>query len=143
MKALVSAARSELYDPADESGVVEVRAAVAEKELLKVKVKHLMNRVGFVYDEVFLNHKPPAWHPDSPDRLTNIILTLKASGIWPRLIPLHPRRATLDDIGRVHTREYIEKIRTFGAGELDPDTYLSEGSFDAALHAAGAVMEAV
>jgi acetoin utilization deacetylase AcuC-like enzyme len=44
---------------------------------------------------------------------------------------------------RVHTREYIEKIKTFGSGELDPDTYVSEGTLDAALHAAGAVMEAV
>src|SRR5574342_825976 len=31
----------------------------------------------------------------------------------------------------------------FGAGELDPDTYMSEDSLDAALYAAGAVMEAV
>lgn len=123
--------------------MVEARAAMTERELLKVKVNPFMNRVGFVYDDVFLNHKPPAWHPDSPDRLTNIIVTLKASGIWPKLVPLHPRRATLDDIGRVHRREYIEKIQIFGAGELDPDTYLSEGSLDAALHAAGAVMEAV
>jgi acetoin utilization deacetylase AcuC-like enzyme len=57
------------------------------------------------------------------------------------LIP--PRRATEVDLARVHTPEYIEKIRNMGAGELDPDTYLSEGTFDAALHAAGAVMEAI
>jgi acetoin utilization deacetylase AcuC-like enzyme len=34
-------------------------------------------------------------------------------------------------------------IRNFGTGELDPDTYVSEGTLNAALHAAGAVMEAV
>jgi acetoin utilization deacetylase AcuC-like enzyme len=102
-----------------------------------------MNKVGFAYDEVFLDHKPPVWHPDSPDRLITIISTLKASGIWPGLVLLPPRCATFEDIGRAHTREYIEKIRTFGEGELDPDTYLSGGSLDAALRAAGAVMEAV
>jgi acetoin utilization deacetylase AcuC-like enzyme len=102
-----------------------------------------MKKVGFAFDEVFLRHEPPVWHPDSPDRLINIIVTLKAAGLWPRLIRLSPRQATFDDIVRVHTREYIEKIRNFGSGELDPDTFLSEGTLDAALHAAGAVMEAV
>jgi acetoin utilization deacetylase AcuC-like enzyme len=102
-----------------------------------------MNKVGFIYDEVFLRHDPPRWHPDSPSRLINIVTMLKNSGLWQRLIPIHPRRATFDDIMRVHTREYIEKIKTFGSGELDPDTHVSEGTLDAALHAAGAVMEAV
>jgi len=102
-----------------------------------------MKKVGFVFDEVFLRHEPPVWHPDSPDRLINIIITLKASGLWPRLIPIKPRRATFEDIARVHTQEYVEKIRNFGAGELDPDTFLSEGTLDAALHATGAVMESV
>lgn len=102
-----------------------------------------MKRVGFVFDEVFLRHEPPVWHPDSPDRLINIIITLKASGLWPQLIPITPRLATFDDIARVHTREYIEKIMSFGAGELDPDTFLSVGTLDAALHATGAVMESV
>ncbi|HUI46493.1 MAG TPA: histone deacetylase [Nitrospirota bacterium] len=102
-----------------------------------------MKKVGFAFDEVFLRHEPPVWHPDSPDRLINIIITLKAAGLWPRLILLSPRLATFDDIARVHTRGYIEKIKSFGSGELDPDTFLSEGSLDAALHAAGAVIEAV
>jgi acetoin utilization deacetylase AcuC-like enzyme len=102
-----------------------------------------MHKVGFIYDEVFLRHEPPAWHPDSPDRLINIVNTLKVSGLLTKLVPIAPRRATFDDISRVHTREYVEKIRTFGAGELDPDTYLSEGTLEAALYAAGAVMEAV
>ena len=102
-----------------------------------------MKRVGFVYDEVFLRHEPPVWHPDSKDRLMSINAILKNSSLWPDLIPLKPRRAGYDDIARVHTREYIEKIKNFGAGELDPDTFLSPGMLEAALHAAGAVMEAV
>ncbi len=102
-----------------------------------------MNKVGFVYDEVLLHHEPPDWHPDSKDRLINIIITLKASGLWTKLVPLKPRRASFGDIARVHTREYIDKIRTFGEGLIDPDTYLSPNSLEAALHAAGAVMEAV
>ena len=102
-----------------------------------------MRNVGLVYDEVFLQHVPPAWHPDLGDRLVDIIITLKASGTWPNLTHIKPRRARFDDVARVHTPEYIDKIMKFGSGELDPDTYMSEGSLDAALYAAGAAMEAV
>jgi len=31
---------------------------------------------------------------------------------------------------RVHTFEYVERMRSFGTGELDPDTFLSEGSLE-------------
>jgi len=102
-----------------------------------------MRKVGFIHDEFFLCHEPPSWHPDSPDRIISIIITLKAASLWHDLTILPPRAATEDDIARVHTRDYIEKIKNFGAGELDPDTYLSAGSLDAALHAAGAVIEAI
>jgi len=102
-----------------------------------------MKKVGFVYGDALLKHQPPAWHPDSPERIVNIVSTLKACGLLSRMTLIPPRRATEGDLARVHTREYIEKIKNMGAGELDPDTYLSEGTFDAALHAAGAVMEAI
>ncbi|OGW39320.1 MAG: acetoin utilization protein [Nitrospirae bacterium GWC2_56_14] len=102
-----------------------------------------MKKVGIVYDDVLLRHAPPVWHPDSPDRLTTIIRTLKASGLWDKLIPLAPRPAAFEDIARVHTDPYIQIVRNFGSGELDTDTYLSEGTLNAALHAAGAVMVAV
>jgi acetoin utilization deacetylase AcuC-like enzyme len=102
-----------------------------------------MGNVGFVYDEVFLRHTPPSWHPDSKDRLTSIIVALKASGLWNKLVHIKPRRAEFEDLARVHTREHIERMRNFGAGEIDPDTHVSAGTFEAAFHAAGAVMEAV
>ena len=63
-----------------------------------------MKRVGFVYDEVLLRHEPPSWHPDTGDRLVNIIITLKAAGLWPKLTLIKPREAEINDIARVHTR---------------------------------------
>ena len=102
-----------------------------------------MGTVGFIYDEVFLRHEPPDWHPDSPDRLVNIVLTLKAAGLWSRLDHIPPRKALPEDLALVHTPESIRHIRDLGAGEVDPDTYTSADSFDAASYAAGAVMEAV
>ncbi len=103
----------------------------------------LMNRVGFLYDEAFLRHQPPVWHPDSADRLLRIVHALKSAGLWDRVKILGPRCAGTEDLARVHTTAYIEKIRTAPPGELDPDTFVSDCSFEAALHAAGAVMEAV
>jgi acetoin utilization deacetylase AcuC-like enzyme len=102
-----------------------------------------MNTVGYIYDEVFLYHEPPVWHPDTRDRLINIIIALKSAGLWDKLTHIKPRRATPEDLALVHTPGTIERIRSMGAGEVDPDTYTSVESFDAASFAAGAVMSAV
>ncbi len=102
-----------------------------------------MKRVGFIFDDMFLRHEPPVWHPDSGERLVRIVLSLKADGLWQKLHILPPRSAGLEDLARVHAPAYLETIRTAQPGELDPDTFISECSFEAALHAAGAVMEAI
>jgi len=102
-----------------------------------------MKKTGFIYDDVFLRHEPPSWHPDSRERLTSIISALKDAGIWDQLVHIKPRKAGADDIVRVHNLEYLDRIRNAGQGELDPDTFMSRDSFDAAVHAAGAVLEAV
>ena len=96
-----------------------------------------MKKVGLVYDEIFLRHEPPVWHPDSPERLVSVISALKATGVWPKLLQLKTRKAGLEDLERVHTRAHIERVRDHQAGELDPDTYCSENSYEAAVHAAG------
>ncbi|MCL4475981.1 MAG: hypothetical protein M1508_07125 [Nitrospirae bacterium] len=83
-----------------------------------------MHKVGFVYDDVMLKHDPPPWHPERKARLVCILETLKNSGVWGRLICINPQKASFEDIALVHTPEYIEKIKTFGEGCLDPDTYI-------------------
>lgn len=102
-----------------------------------------MKKVGFIYDEIFQWHKTPAWHPETSDRLVYIVNALKDSNLWNEMIHIKPRLAGYDDIARVHTISYIEKIKTFGIGYLDGDTYMSERSLEAALYSAGAVIEAV
>lgn len=99
--------------------------------------------VGFVYDDVFLKHETPQWHPECKERLISIVNSLKASGLWDRLIHIRPRKAGFEDVESVHNRNYVERVKTFDQGYFDPDTYVSAGSLDAALFAAGAVMEAV
>ncbi len=102
-----------------------------------------MNKVGFFYDDIFLKHEPPQFHPESKDRLVSIANTLKNSGAWEKLIHFKPGSASFSDIALVHSERYIEKVRKFGTGYLDSDTYMSAGSLDASRHAAGAVMEAI
>ncbi len=102
-----------------------------------------MKKAGFIYDDVFLNHLPPEWHPESPQRLKAIHNRLKNSDIWDSLIHLRPKKAGFEEIGVVHTHDYVERIRNFGTGYLDTDTFMSEGTLEAALYAAGAVMEAI
>jgi acetoin utilization deacetylase AcuC-like enzyme len=102
-----------------------------------------VKNVGFIYDEIFLKHETPDWHPERKERLIQIVSTLKKSGLWEKLIHIKPRRATYEDIALVHTPDYIKKIEHFGTGHLDPDTYMSEETLEASLYAAGAMIEAV
>jgi acetoin utilization deacetylase AcuC-like enzyme len=101
-----------------------------------------MKKVGFLYDEIFLRHETPPGHPESPQRLIAILTALKNSDIWNKLIHMRPRRATEEDILEVHTKDYFDKMGAF-TGFYDGDTYVSEHSLEAAMFAAGAVIEAV
>lgn len=102
-----------------------------------------MKKTGFVYDDVFLRHETPQWHPESKERLIAILDALRVSPEWKELVHIQPVKAGFDDVAAVHTHEYVDKIRRMEEGYLDPDTYLSKGSLEAALFAAGAVMAAV
>jgi len=102
-----------------------------------------MSRIGFVYGDAMLKHEPPPWHPERKERLIRILGDLQNSGVSEKLVHLRSKRAGLDDIALVHTREYIEAMRTFGEGCLDPDTYTSQDSLEAALHAAGSLIQAI
>lgn len=102
-----------------------------------------MVKVGFFYDEVYLSHQNPSGHPESADRLRAIMRRLQASPLWPQLVHLPPRAATLAEIALAHERAYVEELQGLGPGFLDGDTFLSEDSFRAAQFAAGAVLAAV
>ncbi len=102
-----------------------------------------MDKVGFVYSPVFLQHETPLGHSESKERLIAITERLKRASFWKDLVLIDPRKAEYHDIELVHTGSYVEKIRNFGTGYIDPDTYISKHSVEAALYAAGAVIEAV
>lgn len=104
-----------------------------------------MSRVGLLYSDVFLDHRT-LQHPEKPERLRWIISGLESSGLFERLEPVAPRKATEEDIARVHTLSHIETIRltqTSARSQLDADTQTSKGSYEAAMLAVGGLCEAV
>jgi acetoin utilization deacetylase AcuC-like enzyme len=91
-------------------------------------------------------HDPGAGHPETRARLGAALDGISEAGLADAVIRLEPRRATEDELGRVHTRSYLEGLRAFcesGGGALDPDTIAAPGSWDTALLAAGATLAAI
>ncbi len=93
-----------------------------------------------------LEHDPGAWHPESPARLAAVLEALKGKE-FSDLVRLEAPRASIDQISRVHKRDYVEALLAAvpqsGRVRLDPDTAMSPGSGEAALRATGAACAAV
>ncbi|MBI1811619.1 MAG: hypothetical protein HYR78_06800, partial [Nitrospirae bacterium] len=69
-----------------------------------------MKKVGLIYDDIFLAHETPQWHPECKERLIAIMDALKSSAIWDKLIHIKPRKAEFKDIEAVHLHDYIERL---------------------------------
>jgi len=102
---------------------------------------------GFIYDDIYLEHKTTPGHPERPERLVEIIKRLKADGLYSQLVQLRPTPAALDWIAMVHSPDYIERARKSSqSGERYLDTAdvpISPRSYEAAVLAAGGVLTAV
>ncbi|MGQ9517196.1 MAG: histone deacetylase family protein [Anaerolineae bacterium] len=99
---------------------------------------------GYVYDPIFLEHDLPG-HPENSRRLLAIRSTLEESDLLPALtlVPAQPIPPEL--LHRVHAPvycQYVERMAQRGGGFLDADTYVTPRSYDAALMAAGGLVEA-
>jgi acetoin utilization deacetylase AcuC-like enzyme len=124
-------------------------------------------RTGFVYDERYLDHDTgvqtkvamrdgsfqlePEPHPSSVYITQRIKQFLDGSGLTAKMKHIVARAAEDEELAVYHTHEFIAGVRkhTEGGpikgdwGEIEIDTPLSRGSFDAALFAAGGAMNAV
>ncbi len=102
--------------------------------------------VALFTDRRMIDHRTPRPHPERPERLEAILRQLQRAG-YPNTCPSLPvREATLEELGRVHSPEYLARVfelEAEGGGMLDPDTWLLPGSGLAARLAAGAAVEAV
>ena len=129
---------------------------------------HPSTTTGLVFDERYLNHDTgmqatvmmrngsftpaPEPHPSATYITRRIKEFLDGSSLTAQMQPIAARAATEDELAVYHTREYISAIRSICEsdglkqgtwGEAEFDTPLSQGSYEAALYAAGGAMNAV
>jgi acetoin utilization deacetylase AcuC-like enzyme len=104
-----------------------------------------MTTVLFTHASSLL-HVTPEGHPERIDRIKAVNQIL-ASGHFGDLRRLAAPRGRDEDILRAHAYEHVERIRAVAPAEgfeyLDPDTVMSPGTLEAALHAVGAATAAV
>jgi acetoin utilization deacetylase AcuC-like enzyme len=92
----------------------------------------------------FADHLTPPGHPERVERFE--VMQVVAAEFGKRGGRVEsPRRATDQEITRIHDADYLTSIKeTAGrAVALDPDTFTSPGTFEAAYLAAGAAVTAV
>lgn len=91
--------------------------------------------MSIIYHERYLDHVQQWGHPESPERLEAIMNKFEEVEFTPEI--LTPKPANDKDITGVHTKEYVDLIKNFGEGYLDPDTYHREETYEIACLAAG------
>jgi acetoin utilization deacetylase AcuC-like enzyme len=96
-------------------------------------------------DDRYLLHDLPG-HPEHAERLRAIDRVLTASGLLGELRPIQPLPAAWERIVAVHDEgllRAVERLAAMGGGHIDGDTYAGPDSWEVALLAAGAAVQAV
>lgn len=114
-----------------------------------------MGATGYFTHKDFWKHDMGAGHPECPQRLDAIEDRLLVTGLDLALERREPGPAALADIELAHDRMHVASLRGLsdalredmlaggpGHTALDPDTSLNAFTWDAALRAAGAALEA-
>ena len=94
-----------------------------------------------------LQHDTGEYHPECAERLKVILETLDGEEFQTLRREAAPL-ASMEQLLRAHAMGHVDFVRdnmpaAGGHGHLDPDTVVSEGSWEAALRSAGAVVFAV
>ncbi|MBI4417306.1 MAG: histone deacetylase [Ignavibacteriales bacterium] len=105
-----------------------------------------MNTVGFFYHPHYLKHLTGPGHPERPERLSYLVQHLLKRPVWNSLVHLQPQHARTEHVMLAHPEQYITEVAracSSGITMLDQDTRICRDSYDVALLAVGAVVEAV
>ena len=104
-------------------------------------------KTGFLYGDIYLQHKTGLSHPERPERLTAIVDRLKEKGLLGQLVAIKPAAAEVKWITTVHTAAYVERMRKLyqdGTRYADSrDTPVSQDSYTVAVAAVGGVLATV
>jgi acetoin utilization deacetylase AcuC-like enzyme len=100
----------------------------------------------FITHPACLNHLTPPGHPERPDRLRAIERVFESEK-FQDLVRAEAPTAEFDTIALCHPMDYVIALRdaspSSGLVQIDADTSMSPGSFEAALRAAGGGVYAV
>jgi len=98
--------------------------------------------VSVVRDPRFGDHAPGEAHPESPARHSSVERALGEAEAL-EILDIPARLATRDELTAIHQAEHIDHILQLRGQSvaLDPDTYTSPGSVDAACLAAGGAID--
>jgi acetoin utilization deacetylase AcuC-like enzyme len=103
--------------------------------------------IAFISNSDCGRHDTGWGHPEHVGRLVAIPRALReVPDLVQRLHHVESRHATADEVALAHDRDYIRRVRAAadaGGGRLDPDTVVSEGSWDAATAGVGAVLDGI
>jgi acetoin utilization deacetylase AcuC-like enzyme/formylglycine-generating enzyme required for sulfatase activity len=107
-------------------------------------------KTGFIFRDIFLEHRTGEGFPERPDRLRAIVGRLEQDGLLRQLARIEPKADPGEWIARIHSTAYMERVRKAceACGDridhLDSsDVPISSQSYNAAVAAAGAVLDAV
>jgi len=98
---------------------------------------------GYVFDDIFTKHDLPG-HPESAHRLFAVMDYLGKNDLLARLTSIPSRPATREELMRCHHPRHIERVEEIsrrGGGMLDADTYTNPFSYEAAVRAAGGLVD--
>ncbi len=100
----------------------------------------------FVTHPACLEHRTPQGHPERPDRLRAINAVLEEPD-FADLVRAEAPAASLETVALCHPMDYVVEIREAtpqrGLIQIDGDTTMSPGSFEAAIRATGGATYAV
>ena len=94
----------------------------------------------------FGDHDTGPGHPERPARLGAVLDGLAAAGLDEAMIRVDPRPATRSELEAVHPAAHLDRLEALcrsGGGHVDADTSVSAESWDVAVLAAGAGVDAV
>jgi acetoin utilization deacetylase AcuC-like enzyme len=103
--------------------------------------------VSLITHPVCLEHEAEDYHPEQPARLSAIQEELERTGLGARLQRHEAQPASREQLERVHSAAHVAEVFARapdrGVAYMDPDTFMNPHSLEAALKAAGAVVQGV
>jgi len=91
--------------------------------------------------------EPDFRHSENSDTKRRFRNLLDVSGLLDQLTRIDPRAATVEEVCRFHTADYVAQVRDASAGAggegIDGTTVIGKGSYEVALLSAGGVIAAV